>query len=89
MSKQKHAACMNHRITTFTEYSARCEDVQMDSCRGLDYLDLGLCSETSEITGDLIAKSIRGDFKLADRKAKNALMGNGETVEERKGAPCS
>ena len=39
----------------------------MDTCRGLDYLDLGLCSETSEITGDLIAKSIRGDFKLTDK----------------------
>ena len=56
-----------NKITTFTEYSARCEEVQMDTCRGLDYLDLGLCSETSEITGDLIAKSIRGDFKLSNK----------------------
>ena len=68
---------MKSLITTFSEYSKRCEDVQMDSCRGLDYLDLGLCAETSEITGGLIAKSIRGDFMLVD-KAPEVMHESGD-----------
>lgn len=56
------------KITTFTEYSKRAAETQMESCKGLDYLDLGFVGEVAgELCGELIAKSIRGDFTLKDR----------------------
>ena len=55
-------------ITSFDEYSKRAAETQMESCKGLDYLELGLVGEVcGELCGEIIAKSIRGDFKLEDR----------------------
>ena len=56
-----------NKITTFSEYSRAAASTQMESCRGLDYLELGFVGEVcGELCGELIAKSIRGDFKLID-----------------------
>lgn len=57
-----------NKITTFLEYSRAAASTQMESCKGLDYLDLGFVGEVAgELCGELIAKSIRGDFTLKDR----------------------
>lgn len=57
-----------NKITTFSEYSRAAASTQMESCRGLDYLELGFVGEVcGELCGELIAKSIRGDFKLIDK----------------------
>jgi hypothetical protein len=48
------------KITTFSEYSRAAASTQMESCRGLDYLELGFVGEVcGELCGELIAKSIR------------------------------
>lgn len=57
-----------NKITTFSEYSRAAASTQMESCKGLDYLDIGFVGEVAgELCGELIAKSIRGDFTLKDR----------------------
>ena len=57
-----------NKITTFSEYSRAAASTQMESCRGLDYLELGFVGEVcGELCGELIAKSIRGDFTLRDK----------------------
>ena len=57
-----------NKITTLSEYSRAAASTQMESCRGLDYLELGFVGEVcGELCGELIAKSIRGDFKLIDK----------------------
>ena len=55
------------KITTFTEYSKRAAETQMESCKNEDYLRFGLISEVGELCA-IFKRAIRGDFKLEDKR---------------------
>ena len=55
------------KITTFSEYSKRAAETQMESCKNEDYLRLGLISEVGELAA-IFKRAIRGDFKLEDKQ---------------------
>ena len=54
------------RITTFSEYSKRAAETQMESCKGADYLDAAFIGEVGELCS-LYAKGVRGDYDITDR----------------------
>lgn len=54
------------KITTFSEYSKRAAETQMESCKGAAYLDAAFIGEVGELCS-LYAKSVRGDYDLTDR----------------------
>jgi len=55
------------KITTFSEYSKRAAETQMESCKNEDYLRFGLISEVGELCA-IFKRAIRGDFKLEDKR---------------------
>jgi hypothetical protein len=74
-SKYKHHNDMD-KITTFTEYSKRAAETQMESCKNEEYLRLGLISEVGKLCA-IFKRAIRGDFKLEDKRQDILLkLGN-------------
>lgn len=55
------------KIITFSEYSKRAAETQMESCKNEDYLRLGLISEVGELCA-IFKRSIRGDFNLENKR---------------------